>query len=652
MKVDPERLRQAVGAQSVRKVSALCMGDMDVAATALAGEGPVLIACGQQARLFAQLADEIADSNGTSAELVTVDIRDRAGWTADKTATAKQAALLAEGLLDHPSIPVKDVVSSGVCMIVGPSAVALAAAQDLCDTLAVTCLLTDLPDDILPDDRFDIAHGKLQTASGTLGNFTVVVDSYAPLIQAGRKTRFAAPKNGAKSGCDILLDLSGAPSLFAIPGKRHGYLRAAARDAVALQKVVFQASQMVGTFEKPIYVRYDHTLCAHSRAAQNGCTRCLDVCTTGAILPDGDGVRIDADVCAGCGACAAVCPSGAVSYDAPEVGFLFRRLRTLATTFRDAAAHRASPRVLFHDAEFGHELIQLSARFGQGLPADVIPVEVPSTEGVGHAECLAALGCGFSQVLILCGPKTDQSALAPQAELARAMVLGARQSEAQTDPQADPHIRLLTPTDPEALEIALYGTAPKAFDHAPILPVGGRRDVTRLAATAISGNSETVIPLPQGAPYGAVVIDKNSCTLCLSCVSLCPVGALGDNADRPEVTFTENACLQCGICQSACPENAISLIPQLDLNKSVLSARVLHTEEPFNCIECGRPFGIKSTVERVVEKLSGNHWMYTNSDNIKLIQMCDDCRIKAQFHSDSSPFKLGERPKMRTADDT
>ena len=506
----------------------------------------------------------------------------------------------------------------------------------------MTCILTDAPEDLVPSPDYDIALGRLKSVSGTLGHFSVVVDGYAALSPAGRGgARFARAKDGAKSACDILIDLTGEPALFSAPEKREGYLRAAPSDAVALQKTLLVASTLTGTFEKPLFIRYDASLCAHSRASQQGCNRCLDVCPTGAILPLGDGVRIDPDICAGCGACAAVCPSGAASYDDPPVEFLFSRLRTLASTYRKAGG--TGPRALFHDPEFGTELIELSARFGRGLPADVIPIAVANVEGIGHAECLAALGAGFSEALILSGPKTDASALAPQSALAAAIVAGAGHD-------AD-RVRVIAPRDPDALEEELYGTAYAPLAISPILPIGGRRDVTRLAATALTGGETPILPLPHGAPYGAVVINSDACTMCLACVSLCPVGALGDNADKPEVNFREAACLQCGICESTCPENAISLVPQLDLSKEALSTRVLNTEEPFDCIECGRPFGVRSTIEKIVEKLSGNHWMYTNSDNTKLVQMCDDCRIRAQYHSDNSPFKLGEKPRTRTTDD-
>ena len=137
--------------------------------------------------------------------------------------------------------------------------------------------------------------------------------------------------------------------------------------------------------------------------------------------------------------------------------------------------------------------------------------------------------------------------------------------------------------------------------------------------------------------------------LCLSCVSLCPAGALGDNPDLPQLRFQEDACLQCGICATICPEDAIAYEPRMNLADAALDQAVLHEEEPFACIECGSLFGVKSTVDRVMERLSG-HAMF-QGDALRLIQMCDDCRVNAQYHSENNPFAGGERPKPRTTDD-
>ena len=283
-------------------------------------------------------------------------------------------------------------------------------------------------------------------------------------------------------------------------------------------------------------------------------------------------------------------------------------------------------------------MIRLSARFGRGLPADVIPVEVPNVEGVGHAEVLAALGVGFASAFILTGPRTDRSV--PEKEMALAAAILMQEGR----------LTILDAIEPHGLEAALYGSAQSALEADTILPLGGRREVTRIAAAALNP-TEAPIPLPEGAPYGAIAVDTDACTLCLACVSLCPVGAIGDNPEKPEIRFQEAACLQCGICASTCPETAITLTPQLNTAKDALEYKVLNSEEPFECIECGAPFGVKSTIERIVEKLEGQHWMYTNSDNTRLIQMCDDCRVNAQYHQENSPFRMGDRPKIRTTED-
>ncbi|MCB2135719.1 MAG: 4Fe-4S dicluster domain-containing protein, partial [Rhodobacteraceae bacterium] len=178
-----------------------------------------------------------------------------------------------------------------------------------------------------------------------------------------------------------------------------------------------------------------------------------------------------------------------------------------------------------------------------------------------------------------------------------------------------------------------------------------RRQIARLAGKALNPDAGAPIALPEGAPYGAVLVDTDACTLCLSCASLCPSGALADNPEKPQLRFQEDACLQCGLCANVCPENAITLVPQFDPRDVALTQRVLHEEEPFPCIECGKPFGVRSTIEKIMDKLAGKHSMFTENGAGRLIQMCDDCRIRAQYHGAGNPLGAGERPRVRTTDD-
>lgn len=626
--VDAKKLADVTGLACSGCHSSLCTTQIEIAAKAIEA-GDVMIACAQEAHRFSELAEKLE-----AEQPQFVDIRDRAGWTADTAATtAKMAALIADANLREPTYQSVDVESEGTCMIIGPQDAAQAAADKLADTLSVTVLLAP-GSRIEPTSAYDTVVGKLHQASGSLGQFEVKINAFQQSLIGGRGTpALTEARDGAVSHCDIILDLTGGTPLFAAPQKRDGYLRADPKSAPAVAEAIFAASQMVGTFEKPLFVRLETSLCAHSRAEKPACSNCLNVCPTGAILSAGEHVTIDPLICAGCGACSAVCPSGAITYDMPSPDHTFRRINTLAATYRDAGGKDAT--LLVH-GDHGAQMIGLAARHGRGLPAHVIPMEVSALSGFGHAEMLAALASGFGNVAILLGPKTERDALDPQLALADAI-------------SAD-KITLLDITDPDALSDHLFNQAPAKALATPILPLGTRRQVARLAAKALNPDVEN-ITLPQGAPYGAVIVDTDACTLCLACVSLCPSGALGDNPDLPQLRFQEDACLQCGLCTNVCPEKAITLAPQLDLTDAAFTQTILNEEEPFACVECGTLFGVKSTVEKIMEKLAGNHAMFANPAAARMIQMCDGCRINAQYHSDNNPFAGGERPRPRSTDD-
>ena len=637
---DPEALQTAAGAEQVIRVDQLCGTDMETAAEHLGGSNELLIACGQQATFFERLSEDVHAEIQHSAPMSTIDIRDRAGWSASnanpRRLEAKQAALVAASQLPSPTAPVKTIQSDGICCIVGPTEQAVRMAELVQDELGVTCIVNDSGVIQLPSAGYDVAKGQLTGAQGALGNFKLEFAQLQSLNPAGRgELSYGEVQATAHSECDVFIDLRGRAPAFPSYQERNGYFWADPDKSGELERIALTARERVGEFEKTKYFNLETSLCAHSRANQSGCTRCLDVCDTQAIFSVGDHIEIDSDICAGCGSCAAVCPTSAITMNETSFESMTQTMDVMAKAYREHTDE--APRLVFHTLSAGSDAIAFLARYYDGLADDLIPLGLEHVNRVGHAEIMAAFGAGYAEVLILADNKADRLALASEVELAQAMLSGTNNSPSR--------VRVIA-----AEELGEAGdNAGRVSD--PVLLVGGRRDITRVTATAMADEIEAPFPLPAGAPYGAIEIDPDKCTLCMACVSLCPTGALGDHPDRPEVQFTENACVQCGICESTCPETAITLKPQLDLSNDALSPRALHGEEPFECIKCGRPFGVASTINRIVEKLENQHWMYTNSDNVQLIKMCDDCRVNTRFHGENAPMAGGDRPRVRTSDD-
>jgi ferredoxin len=629
----------------VKTARQLCRAELDRFRQAAATGRPVTVACTQEAPLFAETAGEAAEG------MLFANIRETAGWSADAAdAGPKMAALIAAAAEPLPATPFLALNSEGVILVYGRDERTIEAAKLLEAQLDVTVLLTR-PQDVAPArvTAFPVVRGTIRSATGHLGAFELTVDDYATPAPSSRGAlAFGHPRDNATSRCDIILDLSGGTPLFPAPDLRDGYLRADPGDAAAVLRAVLKARDLVGTFDKPRYVTFTEHLCAHSRSRIVGCNRCLDLCPTGAIAPAGDHVAIDAAVCAGCGQCAAVCPTGAASYALPPADALMRKLRTLLTVYREAGGE--APIVLMHDDEHGGAVIDALARHGDGLPANVLPLAVNEVTQVGIETVAAAFAYGASALrfLLRARPRHDVAGLTRTVALAEPILAGLgfgadRVATIETD-------------DPDALGATLRAidAAPPCPRPAGFAPIGAKRDVMRLALRELQRAAPApvdVVALPAGAPFGAIEVDRQGCTLCLACVSACPTGALMDNPDRPMLRFVEDACVQCGLCKATCPEKVITLNPQIDFRAATASARVLNEEEPFCCIRCGKPFGVKSTIERVAAKLEAKHWMFKGqSQRLEVLKMCDDCRVAAVSEQDFDPYGP-PRPKVRTTED-
>jgi len=647
MRLDATAVRRGCRKSEIAEFRQLCRAELDHFRNAAKAEGPLIVGCTQEAPLFGD------EAKGRSEKMEFVNLRETAGWSVDGTkAGPKMAALLAAASEATPAFPFVTLSSDGVILIYGRGEIAIEAGRLLADHLDVTIMITK-PSQIMPPaiTSFPIVQGTIRNAKGYLGSFELTIDDYAAPRPSSRDALvFEAPRNGLTSRCDIVLDLSGGTPLFPAHDLRDGYLRADPGDPAAMLRAVLKARDLVGSFDKPRYINFTAEICVHSRSKLAGCHRCLDLCPTGAITSDGDHVKINAEVCAGCGQCAATCPTGAATYALPPADTLLHKLRAMLLTYREAGGANAI--VLFHDSEHGSALIDALARHGDGLPANVLPFTVNEVTQVGLEALVASFAYGAAGIrfLLRAKPLHDLAGLSQTIAMADTIASGLgfsgqRVSTIETD-------------DPDVLGEVLRAVEPATAVECPATfkTIGKRRDLLRFALHELHRVAPTptdVIALPQGAPLGAVTVNTAGCTLCLSCVSACPTGALRDDPERPMLKFIEDACVQCGLCQSTCPEKVITLKPQIDFRAARAPARIIKEEEPALCVRCGKPFGVKSTIEKVAAKLEGRHWMYPAGDKrLGVVRMCADCRVIAMSEQQFDPF-LGvpERTPPRTTDD-
>jgi ferredoxin len=644
MPLDAARLGKACG-QSVHVHRELCRSELaNVEAAAKAG-APCVVCCTQEAPLF----DETFAEHGAETTVAYVNIRERAGWS-DEAAAAmpKIAALIAEAGLDIPPTRSLTLQSEGRALIYGRDDVAVEAARQLAGRLDATVLLTG-PAEVIPPAINDtpLFAGTVNRLDGHLGAFAATVDGFAAARPSSRAhLEFEAGKDGIALNFDVVIDLTGGEPLIPAPEKRDGYFHPDPGNPALVQKALYEAADLVGEFDKPIYVTFFENLCAHSRSTVTGCTRCLDVCPASAIAPAGDHVAIDAHVCGGCGACASVCPTGAASYAVPSNEVLLQRLRTLLGAYREAGG--SDPVLLMHDVRFGNEAIGMMSRFGRGLPARVLPFAVNEVTQLGLDVILAAMAFGAARIVVFADParRDERTGLEEQITYADAALAGLGYGTGR--------VAIIDEADPEAVAAHLYGLEDvAAIPAGGFLAMGGKREITALALRHLhdhAPDAADTVALPTGAPFGAVTLDVAGCTLCLSCVGACPTGALKDNPDAPMLRFAEEACIQCGLCRNTCPESVITLTPRFNFTDDARREVLLKEEEPFNCIACGKPFGARSSVEKTIERLAGHSMFADDPKALERLRMCEECRVLAQFTVDQ-PMAAGTRRITRTTDD-
>ncbi|MDR9466841.1 4Fe-4S dicluster domain-containing protein [Marinospirillum sp.] len=519
--------------------------------------------------------------------------------------------------------------SQGHLLIIGPEDLARLTAEQLTDLSSITLLalgdISSQDDEHLekalnaaPDAK--LIYAPLVSLQGWLGAFELQVmdtekqESFNPAKALVGQQHF-----------DLVLDLSGQ-QLISSELSPPGYYAPTA-GSTQLNEVIAELSGMRGEFEKPTYIQVNHDICAHADRGKTGCTRCLDVCPADAIsshnhTPTHDFIiAVNDALCHGAGSCTTACPTGALSFTSPQPPNRLSQLRQLIKNYQDAGGTK--PALLIYGEEAAPDL--------NSLPDYVLPLPLEEAAGVGMEIWFSLLcaGCTFVSIQI-----SDETPASLVTLLNKEVGLAGQLLETLGHPAARinlVHCNALN-SELEALDKKLS----RWHDQPATDPFEweGKRGTLNAALERLYEQAEAKeepVLLSATAPFGQVSIQVDNCTLCMSCVALCPTGALrGGNETAPRLAFMEGDCVQCGLCEASCPEKVITLEPRFVAAPGIrLEERTLKEEEPFHCISCGKAFGNRSTITSIMKKLE-NH-SYFQGEAAKRLQMCEDCRVRDSY---------------------
>lgn len=358
------------------------------------------------------------------------------------------------------------------------------------------------------------------------------------------------------------------------------------------------------------YINYDSSICQYHERRHEICAKCAEICPSVAILKD-DATKnlvfshVD---CVNCGECVAVCPSGAIDYS------LITR-----TAFVQIAKlyFGKTPLILPNEP-----LENLNVK----LPQNVLVFGAFSDKFLSETHLLTLLNESGSSLIIY--SQTRPRALSDAADILnqiyelkfgqKAVYLAKNEAELKEA------LNLAKPIENSHFSVSEYALT--------------KREIFAKRLSNLVGNDDLGVVYTDGLiKYGKVLINKDTCTLCLSCVGACNVNALIADKNDNSIKFNPSICTACGYCEFSCAEkDTISLKSGiLELKPQTFSYYELAKDELFKCVECGKEFATKKAVEKIATLMQPK---FANSpEKIRTLYCCAECKakvmIKAQINA-------------------
>lgn len=434
-------------------------------------------------------------------------------------------------------------------------------------------------------DLFHVEPSIVKSIDGHIGNLSVIVDD---------------------EGNDVELNVSQIVwyNKEAIADKQSGSFDPL---ETSVDDVLAQLRLNIANYEYKKFTTYDKNICQYHERREEICSKCAEVCPTVAIVKDDENKHLHFSQidCHGCGGCISVCPSGALDYTPSNKATLFEMSRLYK-------GH--TPLVIPEKMEIKNLDVDIKA--------GVLPFTIEGEKFLHEGTLLTLLQESGSQVIFYSdflskGTKDSISILNQvyQAKYGKDAIIIAM--------------------DKEQLEAALEKV--EMIENSYFTFNEGeskKREIFAIRLSHIVGSDDLgVVTTGEHIHYGHVKVNESACTLCLSCVGACNVGALIADTSDNTLRVNPSICTACGYCEVSCPEANCLTIERdvIKLTPAWFTEEILAKDTLFGCVECGKEFATTKSIEKIAAMMAP----LFKSDPIKerTLYCCEDCKGKIMMQS-------------------
>jgi ferredoxin len=292
--------------------------------------------------------------------------------------------------------------------------------------------------------------------------------------------------------------------------------------------------------------------------------------------------------------------------------------------------------LLFHCGEQGKRALEAAGRKPLPYAATILPVEVPCLRYVSEANMLAAFRLGAAGVALL-GCEScqhgERELLYQKSDLCHTVL--------DAFGLGDERLRLFTAdsgTEAEAIgALSSFANAlkpaPIRWDGQPLREQGNREVIAGAIATFIEQTDREAGQrvLEPSQPFAFADVEASGCTMCRSCVNVCPVHAFRLEESTSSLQFKHISCIGCGLCETVCPEKVISLKREIYLERDALDYQTVAQDSMVSCLQCGKPYINRKALEAVEARVLSLGSLFDTFSGSRrgLLRMCPNCRAVA-----------------------